>query len=369
MARQHHFEQEVPLAGLTTLGVGGAARYFARCHDESELSSALAQGHAMHLPLLVLGGGSNLLVADAGYDGLCIRMESNAVEFEAEGRAVVVRADAGVCWDALVERAVAEGLGGLECLSGIPGCVGAAPLQNIGAYGQEVSEVLRAVEVVERNSGARRRIAAAECGFGYRWSRFKGQWRDRFVILRVEFLLERRATGAMRYGDLRRHFDVEEGGPEPLLAAVREAVLEVRRAKSMVIDPADPNRRSAGSFFVNQVVTRQEAEAIRGRWQSRGGEGPMPTFPAAGGGVKLSAAWLIERAGFPRGYQLGPAGISTRHTLALINRGGATAADLLRLAGRVRAGVAEAFAVTLRPEPVFAGFSRSVEELLAPAGG
>jgi UDP-N-acetylmuramate dehydrogenase len=220
------------------------------------------------------------------------------------------------------------------------------------------------VEVVERSSGAQRWIPAAECGFAYRFSHFKGPWRDRYVITRVEFVLKPSTTGAVRYGDLRRYFSLEEGGAEPPLADVREAVLTVRRSKSMVLDPEDPNRRSAGSFFVNPVVSAKAAEAVRERSRQRGGEEAMPAYPTSDGEVKLSAAWLIERAGFPRGYRLGRVGISSRHTLALINRGGANAADLLRLAAEVRAGVQAAFGVALRPEPVFVGFTQSVEELL-----
>ncbi len=360
-------DENVPLAPLTTLEVGGPARYLASCATVGELRRWLGWARSLSLPACVLGGGSNLLVADRGFDGLCLRLRDATVELEPRRGGVLVRAAAGAGWDALVACTVAEGLGGLECLSGIPGRVGAAPIQNIGAYGQEAAETLAAVQVIERRGGAVRELAAAECGFGYRQSRFKSEWRDRFVVTRVDFLLPRRAAGTVRYAELRRAFGMPEGAgsPAPSLEEVRRTVLEIRRGKSMVIEPGDPNRRSAGSFFVNPVAPPERAEAVRRRWRERaGGQAEMPAYPAAGGRVKLSAAWLIEQAGYERGYRLGRAALSSRHTLALINRGGATAAEIVALAAQLRRGVHRAFGVTLDPEPVFLGFSESVEELL-----
>ncbi|MCP4658033.1 MAG: UDP-N-acetylmuramate dehydrogenase, partial [bacterium] len=276
-------------------------------------------------------------------------------------------AGAGVAWDRLVERTVAEGLGGLECLSGIPGRVGAAPIQNIGAYGQEVSETIVAVHAVERTTGEVRNIPDEACGFGYRHSRFKGRWRDRYAIVGVDFLLERRPEGAVRYPELRRRFEGREStDPAPSPAEVREVVLDIRRGKSMVLDPADPNHRSAGSFFVNPTVTPEAAREVRERLEPPGSDpgNRMPAFPAAGGRVKLAAAWLIERAGFHRGYRLGKAAVSTRHALALVNTGGATAAEIVALASRIRRGVRDACGVPLEPEPVFLGFETGVGDLL-----
>ena len=355
------YSQNVPLAELTTLDVGGPARYLARCKTVEEVREALALARRRGLDTFVLGGGSNLLVADRGFDGLAIMIEDERLDFEAEGSSVVVRAGAGLDWDRLVAATVTEGLGGLECLSGIPGRVGAAPIQNVGAYGQEVAETLETVHVVDRRSGRLSRRRGSECGFVYRWSRFKGDWRDRYAVVGVDFRLERRAAGVVRYPDLRRRFGMNEttaGGPS--LEQVRRVVIEVRRSKSMVIDPEDPNRRSAGSFFVNPVVAHEAAEEVRRRL----GTSDMPVYPSGDGRSKLSAAWLIERAGFERGFRLGRAAVSSRHSLALVNTGGASAEEIVALARRVRRGVREATGITLWPEPVFLGFEDSVDTLL-----
>ncbi len=348
-----------PLAAHTTFEVGGPARYFLHCGAAGQSEELLQWARRAEIPVLVLGGGSNVLISDRGFDGLVVLMSGGSIELASCGEQVRVRVDAGVEWDALVERVVHEGLGGLECLSGIPGRVGAAPIQNIGAYGQEVAETIDGVQVVERATGQKRRISANQCGFGYRSSHFKGKWRDRFVVTGVEFLLSRAAMGRVTYPDLRRHLGLTPDGPAPGPLAVRDGVLAVRRAKSMVIDAGDPNRRSAGSFFTNPFVTIETAAAIR-----RQSDRQLPAYPAADGSVKLSAAWLIEEAGFTRGYELGRAGLSSRHTLALINRGGATAQDLLSLAAKIRRQVREMFGVTLTPEPVFVGFDQPVEALM-----
>jgi len=359
--------EAIALASLTTLGVGGPARYLARCSNARELIDCLAVARDRGLETFLLGGGSNLLVADRGFDGLVVRLTDETLIFEPAAGKVLVRAGAGMEWDRLVERTAAADLGGLECLSGIPGRVGAAPIQNIGAYGQEVSETIAAVHAVALATGERRSLPGADCGFGYRHSHFKGRWRDRYAVVGVDFLLERRREGAVRYPDLRRRFEDREGtGAVPTLTEVREAVLAIRRGKSMVLDPADPNRRSAGSFFVNPTVTPEVAREVRERLEPPGAEPAdrMPAFPAAGGRVKIAAAWLIERAGFPRGYRLGRAAISTRHALALVNTGRATAAEIVALASRIRRGVRDACGVRLEPEPVFLGFDAGVDELL-----
>lgn len=355
--------RDVPLAPRTTLGVGGAAHYHARVEDPASLGPLLAWARDHHLPTFVLGGGSNLLVADTGFDGLCLEFVDERLTLEDLGSHVRVRAGAGVPWDHLVATAVDAGLGGLECLSGIPGRVGAAPIQNVGAYGQEVAETLESVDVVERSTGAVRRLAADQCGFAYRWSHFKGPWKDRYVVTALHMLLPRRDHGTVRYGDLQRRFGVVEGGAMPSLTEVRGAVLDVRRSKSMVLDPDDPNRRSAGSFFVNPVLSASELATVVDRCRALGIDpDTLPRYPTADGDrdegkqTKLPAAWLIERAGFNKGHRLGRAGLSTRHTLALINRGGASAAEIVDLARQIRDGVLQTFGVTLRPEPVFLGF-------------
>lgn len=357
---------EVPLAELTTLGVGGPARYLALCQGAAELRLFLAAARAEGLPVFVLGGGSNLLVSDRGFAGLVIQLDDSGLSLEERGESALLRASAGVEWDSLVARAVAAGYGGVECLAGIPGRVGAAPIQNIGAYGQDVAATIETVKVLERSSGEVSEIAAADCGFAYRSSHFKQGWRDRYVVLEVSFHLPRRQQGEVCYADLRGYFDLKEGGASPSLAAVRGAALDIRRGKSMLADPEDANSRSAGSFFVNPVVTAEVAAAlVEAALVEAAGSGPtLPAFPTVDGRVKLSAAWLIEQAGFRRGLGQGKAGLSTRHVLALINRGGASAADLLALAARVRQGVRRRWGVSLLPEPVFLGFDESPTQLL-----
>lgn len=349
---QVNWSENVPMAGLTTLAVGGPARWHAIARDPAEVAGHLQAAADRQIRTLILGGGSNLLVSDRGFDGLVLEVRADRVELRPNGGTHVrMVCQAGAEWDQVVATAVQHDLAGIECLSGIPGRVGAAPIQNIGAYGQEVASVLHAVHVVERHTGRPRELAAQECGFAYRWSRFKGEWHDRFAITSVELKLERGGAPSLRYQDLRRHFPE---GAQPGLAEVRRAVLDIRRSKSMVYDPADPNHRSAGSFFLNPVVP--PAQVPEGE--------DVPRYPAPEGKVKLSAAWLIERAGFPKGMTLGKAGLSTNHTLALINRGGASAADLIALAARIRAGVRERFGITLHPEPIFIGFQESADELL-----
>ncbi len=338
--------------------MGGPARWLAEAEAEADVLEALAFARGRGAPVFVLGGGSNLLVADRGLDALVLRVRLRGLEASRRGDRVLVRAAAGEPWDDLVARAVAEGWAGLECLSGIPGGVGATPVQNVGAYGQEVAETIAEVHAVERRTGATTVFDNAGCHFGYRDSAFKRERRDDHVIISVTFALRPGGEAALRYPELRRALG--DPAKAPPLCEVRDAVLALRRAKSMVIDPADENRRSAGSFFTNPTLDPAAFEAARARIEAAGVLAPgedFPRYPAASGRTKLSAAWLIERAGFTRGARLGPAAISTRHTLALVNRGGATAADLLALARAVRAGVLERFGVALTPEPDLVGFA------------
>jgi UDP-N-acetylmuramate dehydrogenase len=367
------FAEGVSLASRTTFAVGGAARYLAACNGASELAACLTAARRARVPVALLGGGSNLLVADGGFDGLVLELvggEAAAILPEVTGEAVRLRVGGGVEWDALVGHTVAHDWAGIEALSGIPGRVGAAPIQNIGAYGQELADVVEAVEVVDAHSGEIRTLPAAACGFGYRKSHFKGRWRGHFAVTAVTLRLRPGGAATVRYPDLLRRLGMAPGGAPPPLADVRRTVLEVRREKSMVLDAAsatDPNRRSAGSFFLNPVVTREKVEAVR-RAAEELDAGEVPTFPApaagAGGSLKLSAAWLIEAAGFERGFEAGAVGLSSAHALALINRGGASAADVVAFARRIRRAVRLCFGVTLHPEPSFLGFAEPVERLL-----
>lgn len=339
----------VPLAPLTTLGIGGPARHYTRIGASEQLARALAWARERDLDVLVLGGGSNLLIGDRGFPGLVVHVVIDGVNYAVAGGSTEVTAGAGESWDGLVAAVVGRGLAGVECLSGIPGFVGATPIQNVGAYGQEVAETIVRVEVVDRSTAEVLSIANSECAFGYRDSRFKQADRDRYIVTSVTYRLENDGAPAVRYPELRRHLEIT-GVEQPSLGAVREAVLAIRRRKSMVVDTSDPDSRSAGSFFTNPIVTSEAADQI-------GIEG-MPRYPA-GDHVKLSAAWLIEQAGFARGHVAGNVGLSTKHTLAIVNRGGGTAREVVALAREIRRRVYDRFGVELVPEPVFVNVSES----------
>jgi UDP-N-acetylmuramate dehydrogenase len=330
------------LASLTTLRLGGPAGSLVACSTQDELIEAVRSDE----PVLVLAGGSNVVVADEGFPGRVARVETQGIERAGERLTV----EAGEPWDDLVALTVSEGLAGFECLSGIPGSTGATPIQNVGAYGQEVSATVRSVRVLDRAQGRVQELPPERCGFGYRTSVFK--YSDRHLVLAVTFELERSELSApIRYPELARALDVEVGESAPL-PEVREAVLGLRRGKGMVVDPADPDSVSAGSFFTNPFVTEYQLAEV-----ARRADAPPPAFPADDGRVKTSAAWLIERAGFTKGYGEGPVGLSTKHTLALVNRGGGTTAQLVSLAREIADEVRRRFGVELRPEPVFVGHS------------
>jgi UDP-N-acetylmuramate dehydrogenase len=349
--------ENTPLASHTTLGVGGPARYFAEYEDETRLRELLTFAQEGGHPLLILGGGSNLLVSDRGFEGLVIRPRSSGLRVEESSDRVGVWVSAGHDWDALVAFAVERGWAGIECLSGIPGQAGAAPMQNIGANGQEVAECLRAVRVLEIASGEDRWIAAEDCAFGYRTSHFKTTWQGRYVILELELALTPDGVPTVRKADLQARLQGRLASAEPSLQEVRNTTLELRREKSMLLEDSNPNRRSAGSFFTNPVVEAELADQVAEQAaRLRPDRGSMPRFAQSDGRAKLSAAWLIETAGFSRGYQRGPAGLSTAHVLALVNRGEAKAADLVALALQVKRTVTDTFGVTLTPEPVLVGF-------------
>ena len=342
--------ERVPLAPYCTLGVGGPARFFVEAEDEAAVVAALDWARRHGVPFRVLGGGSNLLVADDGVDALVVRIALRGVAARDVEGAVELTAASGEPWDALVRHAVERGWAGLECLSGIPGLVGATPIQNVGAYGQDVSETLSAVRVLDTSTGRLEVLASRECGFTYRDSVFKSREPDRWVMLAVTYRLRPGGPPAVRYAELERDLEGRRIG-SPTLADVRASVLAIRRSKSMVIDPGDPNRRSCGSFFTNPIVTAVDAARIA----AVAGAAAMPRWPQPDGGVKLAAAWLIERAGFRRGHREGPVGLSTRHALAIVAHDGALARDVLAFARRVQAVVRDRFAVELTPEPVFWG--------------
>jgi UDP-N-acetylmuramate dehydrogenase len=335
------------LAPLTTLRLGGPARRLVEAHSEAEAIARVREADAAGDPLLVLAGGSNVVIADEGFPGTVLRLMTTGVQSRG---AAGIEVQAGEPWDPFVERAVAGGLAGIECLSGIPGSVGATPIQNVGAYGQDVSETVVRVRVYDRKMGRIDDLPGQACEFTYRSSAFKrnpGRW----LVLAVTFDLDRRPQSRpIRYAELARTLGVPPGDAAPL-ATVRQAVLALRRGKGMVIDAADPDSVSAGSFFTNPILSAAEFDALKQR-VSR----PPPAFPEPDGRVKTSAAWLVEQAGFGRGYGLpGPVAISTKHSLALTNRGGATTAQLLELAREVAAGVHRELGVRLVPEPVLVG--------------
>jgi len=334
--------EHTPLAPLTTMGVGGPARWFCEAATAAELAAAIRWAKRRPAPLLLLGGGSNLVPPDAGFPGLAIRVAIEGIDVIRQDRQHLwLRAMAGERWDALVAKAVGAGWAGIECLSGIPGSVGAAPIQNIGAYGQELAETCESVEVLDLETLAARAMPRAECGFRYRQSVFKNEAKGRFAVLSATLKLRKDGRPALRYPDLTRRL-----GPDADLSGTREAVLAVRRGKSMVVDPDDPNSRGCGSFFMNPILSPAEYEAFLTR-----NPGEHPSYPAEADGVKLAAAWLIEHAGFGKGFGQGRVGLSERHCLAIVNRGGATSAEVVALMRRLQEGVFARFGVQLHPEP------------------
>jgi UDP-N-acetylmuramate dehydrogenase len=341
--------ESVRLAKLTTLRVGGPATV-AECATTDALVATVRALDAAGIPLLLLAGGSNLLIGDEGFDGVVVRVLTEGVEIGPAG----VVAEAGANWDAVVAATVAAGLGGLECLSGIPGSAGATPVQNVGAYGVEVANLLRRVRLLDRASGAIRWAEPGELGFGYRTSVLKH--RDDAVVLAVDYALDPDGSSApLRYGELAVAIGAADGASRPA-DQVRAAVLRLRAGKGMVLDTDDHDTWSAGSFFTNPVVLEARVAAVKAAITAHVGDVTIPTYPAPDG-VKFPAGWLIERAGFAKGFpgKDAPARLSTKHTLALTNRGNATAADLVALARTVRDGVAERFGIRLEPEPVTVG--------------
>lgn len=351
--------EDVSLGQLTSLELGGIARHFTEIQDEDVVADVVRWARRHELPVAILGGGSNVVVADGGWDGMLLRMAMRGVEVQRNGDEVMVTAAAGESWDGLVEQMVGEGLAGVECLSGIPGLVGATPIQNVGAYGQDVAAVIESIRAVDLVSLEVTTILPADCRFGYRTSTFRGS-PGRYLVLSVSYRLCAGAPATVTYRELQRSLGMRRAHPS--LADVREAVLELRRAKSMVLDASDPNRRSVGSFFVNPVLDAVGLITLEERARAVGVLAPaqkLPSFAAEEGFFKVPAAWLIERSGFPKGLRRGSVGISAAHALSLVHYGGGTTADLVALARDVRRGVLDRFRIELRPEPVFLGFPTS----------
>ncbi|PSK52573.1 UDP-N-acetylenolpyruvoylglucosamine reductase [Streptomyces sp. 111WW2] len=343
---------DAPLAPLTTFRLGGPATRLLTATTDAEVIAAVREADDTGTPLLLIGGGSNLVIGDKGFDGTALHIATRG--FRLDGTTLELAA--GEIWTDAVARTVEAGLAGVECLAGIPGSAGATPIQNVGAYGQEVSATITEVTAYDRRSGETVALSNADCAFSYRHSRFKAE-PERYVVLRVRFELENAdgLSAPLRYAETARALGVEAGDRVPLTAA-RETVLRLRAGKGMVLDPEDHDTWSAGSFFTNPILTDEEFAAFRSRVAGRlGAAVEPPAFPAGEGRVKTSAAWLIDKAGFTKGYGTGPARISTKHTLALTNRGEATTEDLLALAREVVAGVHEAFGVRLVNEPVTVG--------------
>jgi UDP-N-acetylmuramate dehydrogenase len=345
---------DAPLAPLTTFRLGGPATRLVTATTDAEVIAAVRDADATGTPLLIIGGGSNLVIGDKGFEGIALAIATKG--FELDGTSLELAA--GEVWTDAVARTVEAGLAGIECLSGIPGSAGATPIQNVGAYGQEVSSTITEVIAYDRTTGETVTLRNGDCDFSYRHSRFKSD-PGRYVVLRVRFALEDAdgLSGPVKYAETARALGVEPGDRVPL-ATARETVLKLRAGKGMVLDPEDHDTWSAGSFFTNPILTAEQFAAFHARVKERlGPDAEPPAYPAGEGRTKTSAAWLIDKAGFTKGYGSGPARISTKHTLALTNRGGATTEDLLALARDVVTGVREAFGITLVNEPVMVGVS------------
>ena len=345
-------QENVPLAPMTTLQVGGPARFFVEARNEDEVREATRFARTRCLPLLVLGGGSNLVVADSGWPGLVLRIAIGGITRRDAVGATLFDVGAGVDWDDFVAQAVAQNCAGVECLSGIPGSVGGTPVQNVGAYGQEVSETIESVRALDLKEDRDVVLGKDACGFRYRTSIFNSTERERYIILQVSYRLTPGGVPSLKYADLQKHF--ADWKAQPSLGEMREAIRQIRRSKGMLIVPGDEDCRSAGSFFKNPILSEVQFKDLVSRAESRALQ--IPSYPALDAQRKISAAWLVEHSGFAKGFTLGAAGISHKHALALINGGKANAADIIRLKEKVQQGVQEAWGILLEPEPVFVGF-------------
>jgi UDP-N-acetylmuramate dehydrogenase len=345
-------QENVPLSPLTTLGVGGDARFFVTAKEERDVDGAIAFARRKSLSLFVLGGGSNLVISDRGWSGLVLHIGIEGLQQRTANDKIIFDVGAGMDWDGFVAHAVSRNCAGVECLSGIPGSVGGTPVQNVGAYGQEVSETIVSVVAFDLTERRVCELSGAECGFSYRASIFNTSQRGRYIILRVSYALVPGGQPALRYADLQNYFAGRDG--PPTLAETRDAVRRVRASKGMLLSPGDPDSRSAGSFFKNPVVSPSQHDDLTRCAAARNLQ--IPSYPALSQQRKISTAWLVENSGFKKGYVKGRAAISSKHALAIVNRGGATAADIIALRDEIKARVEETWGIRLEPEPVFVGF-------------
>ena len=345
-------QENIPLAPCTTFKVGGPARYFAEAFSELDIQNALEFSTSRKLALFVLGGGSNLVVSDEGWPGLVVKVSIPGIQTGTANGKMLFHVGAGEDWDGFVAKAVAADCAGIECLSGIPGTVGGTPVQNVGAYGQEVAETITRVRALEVAAGKISEMSNAECGFSYRTSIFNSTERGRYIVLATTFALTSGGKPRIEYADLKKYF--ANASTPPSLRETRNAVRTIRHGKAMLITPDDEDCRSAGSFFKNPILTTDQYDALNKVVRVMNKQ--IPTYPAGEGKVKIAAAWLVENAGFHKGYSLGPVGISRKHSLAIVNRGGAKATDIVALKNQVQQRVRQVFGVELHPEPVFVGF-------------
>lgn len=340
-------QENIPLAPLTTFKVGGPARYFIEATTEDDVTSAVTHAAERHWPLFVLGGGSNLVIADEGWPGLVLKIAIPGIAQHDD----VFQVGAGHDWDSFVLYAVRQSYAGIECLSGIPGTVGGTPIQNVGAYGQEVAETIFSVRVLEVATGQIFELNNDQCGFAYRSSIFNTTHQGLYIVLQVAYRLVQNGTAKIEYADLKKYFAGVAGTPS--LLQVRDAVRAVRESKAMLLTEGDEDGRSAGSFFKNPVVSATEADRIEAHAREIAPKEAMPHFQSDDGLVKLSAAWLVEHAGIHKGYGRGAVGISRKHALAIVNRGGATAREIVALKNEIQQRVLDAWGIHLHPEPVF----------------
>jgi UDP-N-acetylmuramate dehydrogenase len=344
--------ENVPLAPLTTLQVGGPARYFVEATSLADVQAAVDFARAQDVPLFVLGGGSNVVISDRGFPGLALKVAIRGFDERTENHKILFEVGAGEDWDRFVARAVGRDCAGVECLSGIPGSVGGTPIQNVGAYGQEVSETIESVQVLDLRDNQVRELCGEACGFSYRASIFNGAERGRYIILRVTYALTPGGVAKIEYADLKRYFAGWQSVPS--LAGTRDAVRHIRASKGMLITPGDADSRSAGSFFKNPILSPEQFADLHQRAAARGLQ--VPSYPALDAQKKVSAAWLVEHSGFAKGHVAGGAGLSRKHALAIVNRGEASATDVMRLQEEIRGRVADIWGIELQPEPVFVGF-------------
>ncbi|MFZ0287370.1 MAG: UDP-N-acetylmuramate dehydrogenase [Terriglobales bacterium] len=343
--------ENVPLAPLTTFKVGGPARYLVEAATNAEAAEAVQFSRAQSLPLFVLGGGSNLVISDDGWPGVVLKVAIAGIDERAEDGKALFEVGAGVEWDKFVGRAVGRNCAGIECLSGIPGSVGGTPVQNVGAYGQEVAETIESVLALDMKDGQMHELCNEACGFSYRTSIFNTSERGRYIILRVTCALEVGGAPRVHYADLKRYF---AGRGAPTLAETRDAVRRIRAGKGMLITPGDEDCRSAGSFFKNPVLTAEQFEDLAARAKAKNLQ--IPSYPALDAQKKVSAAWLVEHSGFGKGFGFGRVGISRKHALAIVNRGEASAAEIVAFKEEIQQRVEDLWGVRLEPEPVFVGF-------------